>query len=288
MVHASVPFHWESCSQCSFASHTFYDSLTMSHQDFHPAEGIEAIAARIHDRALQLAAEQEALRSAEEELHKAKEELAKEETRRQRVRMEFLKRMSQANAVELECIQIRERIQDRISKTKLLKKKEKELAARVLENAVAWEKAEDALTRHKVLQEMYLKIASGVVNKRNQNLARRQSRIETVAQLCENIKREKEFSEAEQIRIQENILRMIESEDDENKAVEKMASKVREAIARVSVRFSHALFYAIVWFSLRIPFCPSTWNVFRYTFSDRNYVPCCGILSRSSRILRLR
>jgi hypothetical protein len=259
----------------------------MSHQDCHPAEGIEAIAVRIHDRAVQLAAEQEALRNAEVDLSKTQEALVKEEARRQRVRMEFLKRMSQANAIELDCIQIRERVQDRMLKTKQLKEKEKEIAEHVLKNAVAWEKGEDALTRHKLLQGMYLKIAGGVVNKRNQDLARRQSRIETVFQLCEKLKREEESSEVDQKRIQDNILRLMENEDDENKAVETLASQVREAIARVSFRFPYTLFHVNVLFSSNISFRLATSNL-TYTSSDLNCVPFCEILSRSTRMLGLR
>jgi chromosome segregation ATPase len=213
------------------------DPSTTLTKEYNQAEGIEAIAARIHDRAVQLATQQGALRSAKQELSNTQEDLAKEIDLRQRVRKEFLKCLSQANAIELECIDIQERIEDRMFKTKKLKEKEKEMVAQFSKRESEWEMAQELLTRHKLRQEVYLKILRGVINKRNQAAAFRQKRVERVIQLCETLKDEKESVELDQIRLRDNILRLTEFENDDNKAVETLASQVREAITRVSARF---------------------------------------------------
>jgi hypothetical protein len=128
----------------------------------HQVEGIQAIAAKIHERAIQLANEQELLRNAEQELSMTQLTLAKEKGLRQDVRIQFLNTMSKANALEIECIKIEELIKDRVLKTQKNKEKEIEINNKVSKNEAIWDKTEESLTRHNLRQELYLKILSGI------------------------------------------------------------------------------------------------------------------------------
>jgi hypothetical protein len=223
--------HAETSITTATANDAFGDYQPANHQ----VEGIQAIAAKIHERAIQLANEQELLRNAEQELSMTQLTLAKEKGLRQDVRIQFLKTMSKANALEIECIKIEELIKDRVLKTQKNKEKEIEINNKVSKNEAIWDKTEESLTRHKLRQELYLKILRGVIDKRNQAIMIRKIRIETATRLREESKRECDSIALDQTRIEAEMAHISETEKGANVAVEALASKVRETIAKVRV-----------------------------------------------------
>lgn len=203
-----------------------------------PSEGITAIAARIHERAVQLANEQDALQAAEQQLEIVQAKHVDEQQRSQQVRSQYLKSMLQANSMELECCKIQDLIAERVSKTKKLKQQELQIMEQIAKQEAEWEAVvEGKLVQHKVRQMLYQKHLQGAIHARNEAMARRKCKIGTSARLAAQLKRDRKLIIQEEQQVQANMMRMTDAEDEANKQVESLALQVRTALTKVSQTF---------------------------------------------------
>jgi uncharacterized phage infection (PIP) family protein YhgE len=198
-------------------------------------DGIEGIAARIHERAVQLSNEQEVLRNAEQELRKLKEQLEREKEINQVVRARYLQNVTKLNSIEMECIQLEGSIKEGITKTKSLKEKEKEILASLTQKDAEWDNTEHALTRHTLRQELYLKVLEGVIDQRTQAISRRKSRLETAKAAAGELKHKEKMCIQKQGQMNMEMKRIVDAEGEENKVIDIIASQVRDALTKVRV-----------------------------------------------------
>jgi hypothetical protein len=199
------------------------------------SDGISAIVARIHERAVQLANEQDALQAAVQQLESVELSLAVEQQRSQQVRSKFLKSVVQANLMELECSKIQDLIAERMSTTVKLKQQESRILQRIENQRAEWEAVVvGKLVQHKVRQELYQKHLQGAIDARNNATARRNLKLETSARLVDQLQRDRESILQEQKQVQADMMCMTEAEDEANKQVEALALQVRAALAKVS------------------------------------------------------
>ena len=70
-------------------------------QENRPVDGIEGIAVRIHERAIQLSNEQELLRQNEQELQELKNQLEREKEKNQIVRAQYLQNVTKMHSIEI-------------------------------------------------------------------------------------------------------------------------------------------------------------------------------------------
>ena len=200
------------------------------------ADGIEGIAVRIHERAVQLSNEQELLRHAEQELQELKEQLEQEKEKNQVVRGTYLQNVMEMNSIEMECIQMEASIKERINKTENIKEKEKEILACLTNKNVEWNFTEESLTRHKLRQELYLKVFQGAIDERTQSVSHRKSRLDTAHQLTEEMKQKGILSIHKQGRLKVDLKRIADAEQQENKVIDTLASQVRDTLAKVRTK----------------------------------------------------
>jgi hypothetical protein len=210
-----------------------------NHREGHPIDGIEAIAARIHERAQQLSNEQDLLRHAERELLELREKVEQQKELNQAVHIQYLKSVTKTNSIEMECIQIKELIKDRISNTNIIKERENEIFANLSKKDAEWNITQGTLTSHKLRQELYLKVLQGVIDQREQAMSRQKFRMETTNRLSEEVKQTKESVARNQDRINDEMKCLSDMENDENRTIETLASQVRDALAKV--RISHCM-----------------------------------------------
>ncbi len=199
----------------------------------HPADGIEGIAVRIHERAVQLSNEQEELRVAEQELQDLKEKMESEKEKNQVVRAKYLQHMTKQNAIEMECIQMEASIKERIDKTDSMKKEEEDILACLTIKNEEWIFTEDALARHTLRQELFLKVLQGVIDERKQAVSRRNSRLESAQKLSDELKHKEILNVQKQDQIQLETKHIANAEEQENKAIDALASRVRDTLAKV-------------------------------------------------------
>lgn len=202
-------------------------------QENRPVDGIEGIAVRIHERAVQLSNEQELLRHAEQELQELKQQLEREKAQNQVVRARYLQNVTKMNSIEMKCIQMEKSIKERTNKTASIKEKEKEIIASLANKSAEWDITEEALSRHTLRQELYMKVLQGVVDERTQAICRRKSRLNTAAELLEELKHKGESAIQKQCQIKVNMKHISDTEEQENKEIDALAAKVRDALAKV-------------------------------------------------------
>ena len=206
--------------------------------------GIAAVAARIHERAVQLANEQEALQQAEHELKELQTHFAVETKRGREVHQRYLKSVLELHSVELECSTVEDQISERDSKTEQLKQQTSEIMDQLEQQKAEWESTvQDKLVQHKVRQELYQKHLQGAIEARNQAIARRKRILEKVARMTTQLENDRENTLQEQQRVQADMMRMTENEAETNKEVDSLASQVREALRKVSLDTSSILAY---------------------------------------------
>jgi len=198
--------------------------------------GIAAVAARIHERAVQLANEQEALQQAEDELKELQTHFALETKRGREVHQRYLKSVLELHSVELECSTVEDQISERDSKTEHLKQQTGEIMDQLEQQKAEWESTvQDKLVQHKVRQELYQKHLQGAIEARKQAIARRKRILEKVARMTTQLENDRENTLQEQQRVQADMMRMTENEAETNKEVDSLASQVREALRKVSL-----------------------------------------------------
>jgi hypothetical protein len=147
----------------------------------------------IHERAVQLANEQDALRAAERQLDTVQASLAEEHRRSQCVRSKYLKSKVQANSLELECCKMKDLIAERVSKTNKLKLKESQIVQQIATQMAECEVVvAGKLVQHTVRQELYKKILQGAILARTQAVAHCKLKLETAIQLASKLKRDLE------------------------------------------------------------------------------------------------
>lgn len=210
-------------------------------QQYRSNDGIEGIAARIHERALQLSNEQEQLRNAEQELRDLKEQLQHEKEKNQVVRAKYLHTVTKMNAIEMECIQLETSIKERIGKTDRMKEKEIQVLASLESKHEEWKLKEEALSRHALRQDLFLKVLQGVINERKQAASRRKSRLETANKVTDELKHKETLMIQKQDQIKLETKRIIDAEERENKAIDTLASQVRDTLAKVQKK--HLYFF---------------------------------------------
>lgn len=199
--------------------------------------GISAIAARIRERAGQLASEQDALAGAEQELESAHASLTQQCQRSQAARRAYLQSAVQASTVELECGTVQDLIAEREARTRQLKQQESRMEQEIAKQKADWAAVVDVnLARHTLRQELYQKHLLGAIHARHQAVARRAGKLETAARLALQWKRDRETIMGEQQRVQANMMRMTEAEDDASNQVESLALQVRQSLAKVGIQ----------------------------------------------------
>jgi hypothetical protein len=200
-----------------------------------PPDGIEAIAARIHERAQQLSNEQYILQLAERELYELREKVKHQMDLNQVVHVQYLNSVMKMNSMEMECIQIDEAIAECINKTDGIKANENGIVAYLSKKNAEWESKQETFTRHKLCQDFYLKILQGVIDQRGRSIARRTHRLETTKKLSEEIEQKQATILQSQDRMKSDMKFTSNKEDDENKIIESLASEVRDALAKVRI-----------------------------------------------------
>ncbi len=218
-----------------------------------PTDGIEGIAVRIHERAVQLLTEREFLRHSEQQLRELKVEIERENEINQTVRARYLQNVTKMNSIEMECIQMEASIKERMKKAESLKENEKEILASHTQSNADWNNTEQALTRHTLRQELYMKVLQGVIYQQTQAISRRKSRLETTAKFIEELKQKENFCIQTQCRIKVDTKRIIDAEESENKVIDSLASQVRDALTKVrrktvspNVIYVYCLFLIVV------------------------------------------
>lgn len=197
--------------------------------------GISVIAARIHERAVQLANELDSLREVEQLFEVTKSDHAEKEQCSHRVRIKYLESMMQAMSMELECCRIKDLIAERFAKTQKLIQRTRQIVEQTAKQEEVWKaRVEGKLVQHKVRQELYQKNLEGVIRDRNQAIALRKLKLATAARLVVQEKREHDSILQEQQLVQANMMRMTEAEDQANTHVESLAMKVRSTLSKVS------------------------------------------------------
>jgi hypothetical protein len=103
-------------------------------------DGIEGIAVRIQERAVQLLQqEQTQLRQARQELLQLQKQYEEEKQMNQMIRLQYLQSMTKQNAVEIQRIQMESSIQDWYQKTKMVKEQEKEVITNSVQKGTEWD-----------------------------------------------------------------------------------------------------------------------------------------------------
>jgi len=196
--------------------------------------GIHAVAARIHERAVQLANEQEALKQTQQELQELQASHATEKNRARQVRKDYLQSVLQLNTVELECCNVQDQIAERETKTKKLQQETNDMVEQLEQQQTEWETTvQDKLVQHKVRQELYQKHLQGAIEARQKAMARRHNMLAAVQRLTQQAKHDRQNTLQEQQRVQADMMRMTETEDETNQQVEVLASQVRAALGKV-------------------------------------------------------
>ena len=202
-------------------------------QENRPIDGIEGIAVRIHERAVQLSTEREFLRHSEQQLRELKVEIEREKEINQSVRARYLLNVTKVNSIEMECLQLEASIKERMNKTEILKENEKEILASHTQSNAERNNTEQALTRHTLRQELYLKVLQGVIDQQTHAISRRKSRLETTAKAIEELKQKENVCIQTQGWIKKDTKRIFDAEESENKVIDSLASQVRDALTKV-------------------------------------------------------
>jgi len=196
--------------------------------------GIAAVAARIHERAVQLAHEQEALQRVERELQEMQINHAVETKRARQVRQQYLKSVLQLTTVELEYCQVEDQIATCKSKTETLQEETSDISEQLQSQQAEWENTvQETLVQHKVRQELFQKHLQGAIDAHHQAAAKRQKLLDTVQRLTQQSEQEHANALKEQQRVQADMFRTTEAEHEINQHVDTLALQVREALGKV-------------------------------------------------------
>jgi hypothetical protein len=196
-------------------------------------DGIEGIAVRIQERAVQLFQEQTQLRQVRQELVQLQKQYEEEKQLNQTIRLQYLQLMTKQNAVEIQRIQMESSIRDWIQKTNVVKEQEKEVTTNNVQKGMEWNITEGTLVQHKLRQELYLKVVQHVIDRREQAVVRRTTRWNTLSRLVQERQRERKGAIQSRYELQADMKRMIQVEEPENKSIEMIASQVRDALSKV-------------------------------------------------------
>lgn len=211
--------------------------------------GIAAVAARLHERAVQLAHEKEALERTLHEEKKCANSHALETKRARQVHQQYLKSVLQLTTVEIEYCQVQDQIATCKSKTETLQQETSDISEQLQSQQADWENTvQETLVQHKVRQELFQKHLQGAIDAHHQSAAKRQKLLETVQLLTEQSEQERSNVLKEQQRVQADMMRMTEAEHQIDQQVATLALQVREALGKVRapIRWENCFFIVVV------------------------------------------
>jgi hypothetical protein len=192
------------------------------------------IAARIQSRIVQLTEENEKLKGADQLVETLEADFVQETERSRNVHSRYLEHLIERNSLELECCEVVKQIAEKEIKAKKLLAQKEELQQKIEAEKLQWHnKFEGSLVRHQVRLELYQKHLLGTIKRRERATGKRQHRLETASRMTSDLDQERRGMLRQQEQFQANMMRMTEEEDQDNRQVEQLASRVREALAKV-------------------------------------------------------
>jgi chromosome segregation ATPase len=242
--------------------HVFPDAIEAASQHNTSNSGIEAISAKIQERAFQLSEEEQLLEDADRELQIIRKQKLKEDSIRRRIRRKYLDSTVQVHRMEIMNHIAQDEVIRQEASTSKLKEQTKELRRKIQEYEKSWEillhgnrseggqgngnSNDGVITRQKLASEMYETFLREAISATERTKKNREIKFNTITLAI--VKTEDEMQEfmQQQKRIESEVIDLIEKEAQVNKKVEELAEQVRSALAQVR-KVNRIKFHMLMW-----------------------------------------
>lgn len=229
---------------------------------------IAAVAARIQERATEVASERAAVELAKAELAQLQNILQQEEKKTGAVRRTMLSTVRERHGVEMELYKVCDLQEERLSKLDDYQRETNDAKEEMMQVHEDWEDTVDDLyVEHNLQRELYKRCVNGRIKRREECIKERDQKLRQLEQETKSFEEETKHMTEETRQLEENIVDMDSREEKEDEEVTALSMQIRATIQKVSGEIWYHVWCVMGW--LCVPYCMPVSHVSTVLFGQR-------------------
>jgi len=210
------------------------NDFSAMHQDDGGENSIAAVAARIQERANEVASERAAVELAKAQLQELQTLLKNERKMNDTIRRIMLSTVRSRHGVEMELCKIRDEQEERLFNVEQYQRETQEAVEEMEQVHDVWEDTvRDVYVEHDLQRELYRRSVHGRIKRREQHMKERDQKLHQLAQETKIFEEETKRMEEETKQLEKNIIDLDSREEKEDEQVAALAMQIRATIAKV-------------------------------------------------------
>lgn len=211
------------------------DFSAMNEQQGGGENSIAVVAARIQERANEVASERAAVELAKAELAQLEQVLKEESKQTARVRRTMLSTVRSRHGVEMELLQICDQQEERLCKLEENQRETEQVKEEITKVHDEWEGAvKDLYVGHELQRELYRRSVSGRIKRREELVKEREERLRQIERETRAFEEETKRMMEETKRLEKSALEADSREQKEDEEMDALAMQIQATIQKVS------------------------------------------------------
>ena len=211
------------------------ESTVMNDQDSGSENSIAAVAARIQERAHEVASERANVELAKAELKHFQILLEQESKKHNHVRRTMLSTVRSRHGVEMELWKLRDEQEDYVHQLEEYKRETQQAKEELAQVHASWEDTvRDVYVEHDLHRELYRRCVQDQIQQRKECIRQREQRLVRLAQETKAFQQETKQMMEEAKQLEQNIVEMDSREAKEDEEIAALSMQIRSTISKVS------------------------------------------------------